>query len=336
MKIPSIAIFGAGLVGARHVAEAAKQAELAAIVDPSEAAKALAVEYDVPHFDTPDDCLQSLTPDGVVIATPNHMHADHAVLCLDAGIPVLIEKPIADTQENADRIVAAADWTGVPVLVGHHRRHNPRIQKAKALIDEGHLGQIVAVHGQFWLYKPDDYFSVGWRKQPGAGPLFINFIHDIDLMRYLCGEVASVTSVASRAVRGNAVEDTAALLLQFESGALGTFSVSDTIVAPWSWEMSSAENPVYPHVETSCYKIGGTHGSLSVPDLTLWTHTGTRSWWEPIGSQNALPQDQDAFALQFAHFCDVIRGAVPLVSAQEGRASMEVVVRAASVSPQGA
>jgi len=330
MTAPRIAVFGAGLVGARHVAEAAAQAQLCAIVDPSDAAADLAARYDVPHFRAPEECLQAMTPDGVVIATPNHLHADHAVLCLDAGIPVLIEKPIADTEENADRIVAAAARTGVPVLVGHHRRHNPRIQRAKAIIDEGRIGQIVAVHGQFWLYKPDDYFDVGWRKQPGAGPLFINFIHDIDLMRYLCGDVVGVTAVTSNARRGNTVEDTAALVLQFESGALGTFSVSDTISAPWSWEMSAAENPVYPHVETSCYQIGGTHGSLSIPDLKVWTHTGQRSWWEPIAARDARPADQDAFALQFAHFCAVIAGAAPLVSAQEGRASMMVVVQAAA------
>ena len=115
-----IAIFGAGLVGARHVAEAASQAQLCAIVDPSEAGQALAAQYDVPYFKTPEDCLQDVTPDGVVIATPNHLHANHAVLSLEAGVPVLIEKPIADTRANADRIVEAADRTGVPVLIGHH------------------------------------------------------------------------------------------------------------------------------------------------------------------------------------------------------------------------
>ncbi len=329
MTKPRIAVFGAGLVGSRHIDEAAKQAELCAVVDPSKAGVDLAGTYNVPYFATPEECLAAMTPDGVVIATPNHLHAAHAVLCMEAGVPVLIEKPIADTQANADLIVDASARFGVPVLVGHHRRHNPRIQTAKQMILDGKLGDIVAVQGQFWLYKPDDYFEADWRKRPGAGPLFINFIHDIDLMRYLCGEVSEVTAMRSSAQRGGDVEDTAALLLRFESGVLGTFSVSDTIVAPWSWEMASAENPIYPHVQTSCYTIGGTHGSLSVPDLTLWTHTGKRSWWSEIKGQSHLAADQDAFALQFAHFCAVIGGADPLVSAHEGRASMQVVIAAA-------
>lgn len=322
MAKPLIVVCGAGLIGGRHVDQALTQARLGAIVDPSDAAKARAAKLCVPHFDRVEACLERMRPDGVVIATPNQMHADHAMICIDAGLPMLIEKPLADTRANADRIVVSSEAAGIPVLVGHHRRHNPIIARAKATIDAGDLGDIVAAHGQFWLYKPDDYFNATWRNAPGAGPTMINFIHDVDLMRYLVGHIADVQSMRSTVQRKAAVEDTAAIMMRFSNGALGTFTVSDTIAAPWSWEMSSGENPIYPHKGGSCYSIGGTHGSLSIPDLMLWAHDDKRSWWEPISARTLEVNPADAFALQFAHFLDVIGGAVPLVSAREGRDSL--------------
>ena len=327
MTGPSIAVFGAGLVGARHVVQAAEQANLAAVVDPSPAAAALAAKYGAPHFDDPMACLDAMQPDGVVIATPNALHADHALPCLARGIPVLIEKPIADTLANADRIVEASARHYVPVLVGHHRRHNPIIEQAKATIAEGALGDIVAVAGQFWLYKPDDYFDVGWRTRAGGGPIMINCIHDIDLLRYLVGEVDEIRAMRSSAQRGQAVEDTAAILIRFASGALGTFSVSDTVVAPWSWELSSGENPMYPHLPESCYRIGGTKAGLSLSDLRLWQHDGPRSWWSPMTQEQITVHAQDAFVRQFSHFIAVIGGTEPRVSASEGRASLAATLR---------
>lgn len=328
MNNPKIAVCGAGLVGARHVAQAAEQATLCAIIDPSPAAQELAKKYSVPCFSDLQNALSETRPDGVVIATPNHLHADQAIACLDQSIPVLIEKPIADGIENADRIVEAQERTGVPVLIGHHRRHNPIIQKAKSIIDSGALGDIVAVTGQFWLYKPDDYFDMEWRTRAGAGPLLINCIHDIDLLRHLCGEVVDLQAMRSSQQRGFEVEDTLALLLRFENGALGSFSVSDTVVAPWSWELTSGENSMYPKTAASCYRIGGTQQSLSIPDMQIWSHIGQRSWWSDIQSEPATVDNRDAFIAQFTHFLDVINGADPLVSASEGRASLDVVLRA--------
>jgi len=297
-----IAICGAGLIGARHVEQAVDQARLCAIVDPSDAAAELARSHGVPYFADLQACLEREKPDGVVIATPNHLHADQAILCLERDTPVLIEKPIADSLENAERIVEAQTRTGVPVLIGHHRRHNPIIKRAKAIIEAGELGDIVAVTGQFWLYKPDDYFNAEWRTKRGAGPLLINSIHDIDLMRHLCGEVVELQAMRSNQQRGFEVEDTLAMLMRFENGALGTFSVSDSVVAPWSWELTSGENKIYPQTNASCYRIGGTEKSLSIPDLRIWSHVGERSWWSDITSNVLDTPTEDAFSLQFTHF----------------------------------
>ena len=322
-----IAVFGAGLVGARHVETVAQNSQLAAVVDPNPKARELADRFAVPYFETPEACLDEMTPDGVIIATPNNLHADHALLCLDRSVPELVEKPIADTVENADRIVEASKRTSVPVLIGHHRRHNPHIARAKEIIESGALGDIVAVNGQFWLYKPDDYFTMGWRGKTGGGPLLINCIHDIDLLRHLIGEISEITIMRSSHVRGGTVEDTAAMIMRFQTGALGTFSLSDTVVAPWSWEMTSGENAIYPRTSESCYRLGGTHGSLSIPDMRVWEHKGQRSWWSDMTSETKPSDNYDTLTRQFEHFCDVIRGAAPKVSAQDGRETLKTILR---------
>ena len=114
---------------------------------------------------------------------------------------------------------------------------------AKAAIDAGTLGRIAAVSAHFLLYKPQDYFAPAWRRAKGAGPVFINLIHDLDLLRHLIGEVAEVQAMKSNALRGFEVEDSAAMILRFESGAIGTITLSDSAVAPWSWEFAAGENP---------------------------------------------------------------------------------------------
>ncbi|MGR3661943.1 MAG: Gfo/Idh/MocA family protein [Paracoccaceae bacterium] len=326
MPKPSIAVVGAGLIGQKHVALVAEHAVLAAIIDPTDAARTLAEQHRAPWHADLGAYLQSERPDGIIIATPNQMHMDHGLRAIAANIPVLIEKPITDNTEAGKTLVEAAKQANVPILVGHHRRHNPKIAAAKAAIDQGLLGDIIAVQAQFWLYKPDEYFDVAWRTRTGAGPVFINLIHDIDLLRHLCGEITSVQATESSRTRNNTVEDTAAILLEFANGALGTVSVSDTIPAPWSWELTAAENPAYPTTDASCYTIGGTKASLSLPDLRLWQHADKRSWWEPISATSLSVQNQDPLIRQLGHFCDVIEGrTTPLVSGSEALATLKVI-----------
>ena len=274
-------------------------------------------------------------PDGLIVATPNGLHVENGLAAVAAGIPVLVEKPLADDVASGLSLVEAAERAGVALLVGHHRRHNPMIQTAKTMVDSGRLGEIVAVHGSFWLSKPDGYYDVAWRREAGAGPVLINLIHDVDLLRYLCGEVVAVQSMSSNKQRGFAVEDTATVLLRFANGALGTVTVSDTIPAPWSWEMTTGENPAYPQSDQSCYVIGGSLGSLSIPRLEFWSHQGGRNWWKPLHSERTTLIAQDPLQLQISHFAQVIRGEVSaLVSGREGLKTLQVIeaIKQASVS----
>ena len=323
-----IAVQGVGLIGRRHCEHIAANPDtvLSALIDPMPAVRAVAEQYNVPLFSSFDEMLDRHRPDGLIIATPNALHVSHGLAAVAAGIPVLVEKPLADDLASGRSLVEAAEQSGVALLVGHHRRHNPMIQSAKAMVASGRLGEIVAVHGSFWLSKPDDYYDVAWRREPGAGPVLVNLIHDVDLLRYLCGEVVAVQAMVSNMQRGFAVEDTATVLLRFANGALGTVTVSDTIPAPWSWEMTTGENPAYPQSDQSCYLIGGSLGSLSIPRLEFWSHQGERNWWKPMVSERTTLIAQDPLRLQISHFAKVIRGdEAALVTGREGLKTLEVI-----------
>lgn len=319
-----IAVVGAGLIGRAHIAalRASRTCVLSGVVDPSPAARA--------DFSSVEELLRKGRPEGVIIATPNRLHAGQALQCIDAGIAVLIEKPIAATVDEAERIASRK----AVVLVGHHRAHSPIMAKAREVVDSGILGRVVAVTGSAMFYKPDRYFEEApWRREPGGGPILINLIHEIHNLRMLCGEIVSVQAFASNAVRGFPVEDTAAINLRFASGALGTLMLSDTAACARSWEQTSGENKAYPrHGDEDCYVIAGTNGSLSIPTMRLKTYGKVRSWWKPFKRARASVKRADPIRRQLEHFGAVIRGeAEPLVTARDGLANLrvtEAVVRA--------
>ena len=323
-----LSVMGAGLIGKRHIEQilARPEASLASIIDPTSAARELAQSLNVAWYPLFQEIAPEDRPDGIIVATPNQMHVANGMECIEAGLPVLIEKPIADDLAGAEALVDSAERRGVPLLVGHHRRHDPMIQRAKEEIDSGRLGQIVSVHGMFWLIKPDDYFDVVWRREKGAGPILLNLIHDVDLLRYLCGEIVAVQAAQSNRVRNYTVEETAVIILRFDSGALGTVNVSDTIQAPWSWEFTAGENPAYSHTPETCYQIGGRRASLALPQLDLWHHPSKASWWAPLERERLSFVPQHPLGLQIANFCAVISGtAKPVVSGREGLNTLRVI-----------
>jgi predicted dehydrogenase len=319
---------GAGLIGKRHIQHilSRPEATLASIIDPTPAARGTAESLGVAWFPYFLDIPVDERPEGVVVSTPNQVHVANGLECIEAGVAALVEKPLADDLAGAEKLVDVAEHNGVPLLTGHHRRHNPLIQRAKAEIDSGKLGQIVSVHGMFWLLKPDDYFDIAWRREKGAGPVLLNLIHDVDLLRYLVGEVAAAQAAQSKRIRGNAIEETAVIILHFANGALGTVNVSDTIQAPWSWEFTTGENPAYSHTMETCYQVGGTKGSLAIPQLDFWSHPTKASWWAPIERERLSYVPEDPLGLQIANFCGVIRGtAKPVVSGREGLNTLKVI-----------
>ena len=331
MEAVHIAVVGGGLIGKRHLEEIDRSADarIHSIVEPGPDGEVLAARYGVRLYPTLDELLAGEKPDGIILATPNRLHAEGGLACVAAGVPVIVEKPIADTVENATRLVEATEAAGVPVLTGHHRNYGPVMAKARAIVQSGRLGPLVAVVGTAMFYKPDDYFDVGggWRRMPGGGPILLNLIHEVNNLLSLVGDIVRVQAVTSNATRGFPVEDTAAMVFTFANGALGTFLLSDAAASARSWEQTAKENLSYSSFDDEdCYHIAGTDGSLSVPTMRVRTFAGTRSWWEPMNTTVESIDRSDPLANQVSHFAAVIRGeAEPICSARDGLKALQVV-----------
>jgi len=338
-----IAVAGAGYIGLAHVAvaQASPTCTLSAIVDPAPAAQAAAAKAGVPLYRSLAELIAKDRPDGVILATPNALHVEHASVCIDAGLPMLLEKPIAATVEGGVRLVEKAEATGARILIGHHRAHSPIMAKAKDVIDRGALGRLVAVAGSAVFFKPDAYFDdAPWRRQAGGGPILINLIHEVHNLRMLCGDIVAVQAFASNAVRGHPVEDTVTINLRFSSGALGSFLLSDTAACARSWEQTSQENKAYAtYPDEDCYVVMGTHGSLSIPTMRLKTYprAADRSWWKPFEEGVVGMIRDDPLRHQLEHFGAVVRGeAMPLVSARDGLKNLRITEAIATAAKTGA
>lgn len=342
MKPLRIAVAGAGYIGQAHLdlVQRSSDCTLSAIVDPAPAAAATAARAGAPLFASLQDMLARDKPDGIIVATPNQLHLEHALLGIAAGVPLLLEKPIAATVSEAQTLLAAADDAGARLLIGHHRAHSPIMAKARAVVASGALGPLVAVTGSATFFKPDAYFAAApWRREIGAGPILLNMIHEVHNLRMLCGEIVAVQAFASGATRGFSVEDTVSINLRFANGALGSFLLSDTAASARSWEQTSQENKTYAsYDDEDCYVISGTNGSLAIPTMRLKTYPRAedRSWWKPFETSVVGLVRDDPLKLQLAHFCAVIRGqARPLVDARDGLANLRVTEAITAAAASG-
>jgi len=337
-----IAVVGAGAIGRSHIERILKSrdCELVAIVDPAPGASDLAAKLGVPLIASLPDLLKQ-RPDGVILASPNRLHVEQGIACVAAGVPTLIEKPLADAVENGERLCQAADRARVKLLTGHHRQHNPIMAKAVEVVKSGRLGRLVAVVGTEMFCKPDQYFEDGpWRRQIGGGPLLINMVHEIGNLRALCGEIVAVQAFVSSATRNFPVEDTVSVSLRFANGVLGSFMLSDTVAVPRSWEQTTREDPIFAaYPDEDCYVVSGTDGSLAIPTMRLrfYGDRAKRSWREPFEEETIGIERADPLTRQLANFCAVIRGtAEPVVSARDGLQNVRVLdaIRQAAASGQ--
>ncbi|WP_425050251.1 Gfo/Idh/MocA family protein [Psychromarinibacter sp. S121] len=324
-----VAVIGAGIIGGTHIATLGRSRGMAlcCVVDPTEAGAAHAAERGVPHHADVEAMLAAGGADAAVVATPNHTHVPIATVLLKAGIPVLLEKPVANTVAEGEALRAVAEQTGVPLLVGHHRRHNPMVKAARAAISEGRFGTLVTANVQAVMAKPQAYFDVKWRTQPGAGGVMaINLIHEIDLLRHLFGEVSRVQGTISSAARGLEVEDSAAAILEFADGGIASVVTTDAGCGPWTYDLGSGESPRLPVHDIYAHSYAGTKAGMSLPDAAFWTHPGAPDWFQKMERGRLDFAPSDPFVGQMEHFGALARGeAEPLVSCADGIANMAVI-----------
>ncbi|MEO9649450.1 MAG: Gfo/Idh/MocA family oxidoreductase [Roseobacter sp.] len=316
-----ILVVGGGLIGARHMqsVQANQQCHLAGLVDPNPQIQS---DAQISRFHDMSDVTGHV--DGVILATPTHLHAEQGAFAATKGWHVLIEKPVSDNLADAKAVSKAVAQSGVGSLVGHHRRYHASVQHLKAIIADGSIGTPITASVIWAMRKPDIYFEGNWRTA-GGSPVMINLVHDIDVLRFILGEITSVSAIRGAGQRGNDRIESGAVALAFENGATGTISFSDTAPSPWGFEAGTGENPNIGTTHQDMMWITGTKGAISFPSLTAWSGV---EWGTPALPQPliAIQSTKPPLEAQLDHFLDVMNGAQPLIDVADATRTLEIAL----------
>lgn len=321
------AIVGCGRIAKRHAdllgTGQIAGARLVAVCDHvPERARAFGEKYGVPAYTRLDDMLSSPGIHAVSVLTPSGMHADHAVAVARSGRHVVVEKPLALTLPDADRMIAAADAASVRLLVVKQNRFNVPVVRARQALDAGRLGQLVLGTVRVrWARDQSYYDHDAWRgtwAQDG-GVIANQASHHVDMLGWFMGPVESVHARSARALVNIQAEDTAVATLKFANGALGVV------------EATSATRP--KDLEGSL-SVLGSKGTIEIAGFAV---NKIRHWQfvdldpsdaEVMDRFSVNPPNVYGFGHQayYEHVVDVLaNGATPLVDGREGRVSLELV-----------
>ena len=173
-----------------------------------------------------EDLVKRDDLDGVIVLTPNNVHAEQTVLAAQHGKHVFVIKPIANTIADGKRMIEACQKAGVVLMVGHPRRRMGGIRKIKEIVDSGTLGNLIMVEAnsssrQGFELTPDKYRWRGDDSGCPAGALMTIGVHNVDAFNYLFGPIKTVFSFFNKLYIPAEVEDVTATVCQFESGILG-------------------------------------------------------------------------------------------------------------------
>lgn len=288
------------------------EVDLVAVAGFGAQAEAVAEELAVKRYEDYRLLMKQEDLDAVAIALPNGLHVEAVQEALAAGIKnILLEKPIAGTVEEAHVIIDACREAGATLLIGHHRRSSPRYVFLKQLLKEGRLGKIVGLQSSFAIAKPYPYFDVEWRVHKGGGPILINAVHDFDDLNYLTGmKPERVYAAARNTIRGNEVEDSVSVVVEYEGGVTATYFISDGTPGPWSYDLAAEENLSYGLcADENSLRIFGTEGSFGFPHMDLYYYDKDHYGWnEPLLKEHFDVEINDPMAAELAHFVDLCTG----------------------------
>lgn len=267
--------------------------------------------------------------DGIIAALPNDLHLEVTKEAAKYGLPILLEKPIASTLSEGERIVQVVEDSKIKLVVAHHRRFSKLIQHCREAVQKGELGEIVGAN-VFWVAKkPDPYFESSWRiDRKYGGPLLINTIHDIDDLRYIIGDIKEVQAYLTNKFRGNEVEDTGVMNIKFKNGALANIYLTDICPSPWFYEACTQEYSFFFPSYYDCYYLFGKKASLAFPSMTLFSYTKEfgEGWHRPLKKENLLVERFDVLEEELKHFCKVIKGdEKPKITAQDAWETLRVI-----------
>ncbi|GAB7055411.1 MULTISPECIES: Gfo/Idh/MocA family protein [unclassified Paenibacillus] len=327
MKKIRVAVIGCGAIAQRrHIPEYAvnPNVELVAFCDPiPDRAQMCAEPYSAQAFTDYEDMLREVKPDAVSVCTPNILHAPATIAAANAGAHVLVEKPIAATEEEAQAMIEAARRNGVYLMVGHNQRLMPPHRKAKEILQSGKLGKVLTFRTSFGHPGPERWSVDGrdswfFRKDEAImGAMGDLGVHKSDLIRYfLEDEVAEVAAIIDTLHKEDtAVDDNAACVLRMKSGAIGTLAAS------WTYYKGEDNSTVF-WCENGVMKVG-THPEDQV---IVELRDGTVERYK-VGAI-ATNEKQTASGVIDAFVDCLVTGKAPDISGEEGLKSLKVILGA--------
>ncbi|MFR8039694.1 MAG: Gfo/Idh/MocA family protein [Anaerovoracaceae bacterium] len=326
------ALIGCGRIATNHMKAAMNNnLEISAVcdiicdkMDELLAKHGLENEKSIRKYDDYKKMIEDIKPELVSIATESGNHAEIALYCIDNGINVIIEKPMAMSMSDADEIIRRSEEKGVKVSACHQNRFNIAIQELRKAIEAGRFGKLS--HGSIhvrWNRNENYYKQAPWRgtwAQDG-GALMNQCIHGIDLLRWMMGDEIDEIYGATRQQFHDYLEaeDVGMAVIKFKNGAIGTIE-GTTNVYP-----ENLEETLYIFGEKGTVKIGGT----STNNIDVWNFADESE----DDSRNKGLKEQTSNVYGNGHtslFADVIdaieNDRKPYVDAVAGRNALEVVL----------
>ena len=304
-----LGVLGAGII-AKSFMEAAPDVshlEVAVICDVAEdAARALAAPQNINWVNDYRVVLQDDSIQAVYIALPHHLHEEATIAAAEAGKHILLEKPMANSLQEADRMLAAQREAGVKLMIGFTHRFHSELETAKRLIDAGELGKLTlaidvmttggVIPGWFWQ-----------QSEAGGGVLHVNGAHSFDRLRWLMGsEISEIFAYAETYDPRKTVEDSTVVALRFANGAMGT------TVHSWVTDLP---------VPFKCdLDIHGTGGAIRIDSWNSLEFSNAGHTWVQRRERD------DMFQKEIGEFVSaILEDRDPCLTGEDGRRSLACV-----------
>lgn len=330
------AVIGCGLISRFHI-DAIREIDDAVLVgvydQAQEAAERTAEKYETRCYRSFEEVMSDPNVDVVCICTPSFLHASMACEAVKAKKAVLVEKPLALTLEDCDRLIELANQEDVLVGVVSQLRFSPAIGKVKRALDEGILGRLTRADLYMKYYRSQEYYDRGgWRgtvEKDGGGALMNQGIHGVDLLRYLAGPMKSIYALCATRVHDIEVEDTLTAVVAFQNGAQGVI------------EASTGDWPGAPRR----LELNGEFGVIILEEdrIAKWEVEGEKGFSQyeqklphPESFQDPAKISASGHVCQIRNFISALRGETELLTgALEGRRALEVILAAYASAESG-
>lgn len=330
----NFAIIGCGRISKNHVEALINNKDICTLVSVCDVIESKAAERKKQYEDNMCDSirvnvytdykqmLQNENIDCVSICTESGYHARIAIDCLNAGKNILIEKPMAMSVEDADRINSLAKEKGLKVGVCHQNRFNPPIQKLRRALEEGRFGKIINVTARIlWTRDQNYYNQASWRgtKELDGGTLMNQCIHNIDLLQWMVGsEVERVHCERGTFLRDIEMEDFGAILIRFKSGTIGIVEGSACVYP------KNLEETLSIFGENGTVVIGG----LAVNKIQTWHFADERDYDHEDESTEVNSVYGKGHTPLYKDFVEAVKNnRQSYISGEEGKKALEIILK---------